>query len=129
MRTESGKLFVFGLCTPYLCENIDKNERQYTPLRVFQNISADRVFVGSNTLFITEMETGLVYVKGKNEYGQLCFSANESDSGEPGAKYQQELRRIGDSKLKDFDKIVPAQTLAVLKKDGVVYGCGHHFTN
>lgn len=36
---------------------------------MFKDIVANRVFVGSNTLFITEMNTGLVYVKGKNEYG------------------------------------------------------------
>ena len=57
---------MFGLCTIYLCESDGKT---YTPTRVFDNIVVDKVFVGSNTLFMTELDTGLVYVKGKNEYG------------------------------------------------------------
>lgn len=61
-------------------------------MQVFKDVVADRVFVGSNTLFITELNTGLVYVKGRNEYGQLCFDANQSDSEKSGKKYQQALR-------------------------------------
>lgn len=55
---------------------------------MFKDVVADRVFVGSNTLFVTELNTGLVYVKGRNEYGQLCFNANQSDSEKSGKKYQ-----------------------------------------
>ncbi|CAL6055860.1 Regulator_of chromosome condensation (RCC1) repeat-containing protein [Hexamita inflata] len=122
VRTASGKVYIFGLCTKFLCD-VTSNKAITTPTLLNVSVNASRLFVGSQNIFVEDSQ-GFVYVRGKNDYGQLCFAPEESDTNDQSGYYQKQFKVIQKG---GFEKIALGLAHSVMMSNNVAYGCGALF--